>query len=132
MKRVLAALFMAGVASGCSTAPHCTPPAKAMTRDVLYLGATTPDGLVADADWSRFLEVVVTPLFPQGFTVVDARGQWRDASGTIGHEPARLLDIVHPADDASDHAITDLAAAYQRRFRQESVLRVTTPVCAAF
>ena len=42
---------------------------------------------VSDADWSDFVAREVSPRFPDGFTGVDATGQWRDARrGSIVRE----------------------------------------------
>ena len=33
---------------------------------------------VSEAQWARFLDREITPRFPDGLTVIDTRGQWRD------------------------------------------------------
>ena len=53
--------------SGCGERVH----------DRLFFGLGTPDGIVSDDAWVRFLAEIVTPRFPNGLTVVDANGQWR-------------------------------------------------------
>jgi Protein of unknown function (DUF3574) len=51
----------------------------AMTATRLYFGLSIPGGgTVSDADWRDFLAHEVTPRFPDGLTVNEARGQWRD------------------------------------------------------
>ena len=41
-------------------------------------------GPLSDAEWAGFAAEVVTPNFPDGFTVMDGEGQWRNpATGTI-------------------------------------------------
>ena len=47
-----------------------------------------------DAAWDAFLADTVTPRFPDGLTVLDARGQWRDSEGLIGKEA--LQAARHP------------------------------------
>ena len=39
--------------------------------------------VVTDEAWQAFLATEITPRFPDGLTVLDAAGQWRDATGTI-------------------------------------------------
>ena len=43
---------------------------------------------VSDAEWADFLASVVTPNFPDGLTVFDGYGQWRNpTTGAIGRSP---------------------------------------------
>ena len=45
-----------------------------MVRDVVYFGRNRPEGgTVGDDEWNRFLEQVVTPRFPDGYTVTLGR-----------------------------------------------------------
>ncbi len=82
---------------------------------------------------SRFLAREITPRFPDGSSVVDASGQWRDRiSGRTMREPSKLVIIVVPDEAAMHDRITAIVAAYKHKFRQQSVGVVTRPVCAAF
>ncbi len=57
---------------------------------------------VSEAAWGRFLAREITPRFPDGLTVMDAAGQWRDpTTGAIEREPSKRVEIVLPgkADD---------------------------------
>jgi Protein of unknown function (DUF3574) len=57
---------------------------------------------VVDAEkWREFLANNVTPKFPDGFTVLDAYGQWRNPRGEIHVIPSRMLVVLHPATSAS-------------------------------
>lgn len=81
--------------------------------------------------WGRFMARVVTPRFPQGFTVLDGAGQWRGPNG-LQREPSRLLIIFYRPDATTDGAIEFIRAAYKARFRQQSVLRVDSMACVSF
>jgi uncharacterized protein DUF3574 len=106
----------------------CTPPQKTMLDIELMLGR----GKVSEARWRLFLAHEVTPRFPDGLTVYETTGQWRDpASKEINREKSRVLRIIAPADIAPDK-IAAVAEAYRRQFRQKSVGIVTRKVCAAF
>ncbi len=73
----------------------------------------------------------MTPRFPDGFTVLDARGQWRDA-GAIVREPSKVL-VIALQDEARDRAeIAAVAEAYKARFRQQSVLTMVRQACVSF
>jgi len=90
--------------------------------------------VVSDAAWSDFLAHVVTANFPDGLTVFDGYGQWRNpATGAIGREPGVkiVLIAVKPSPDlpARLSAVID---AYKARFQQQSVGIITRDSCAAF
>ena len=111
----------------------CRSDERAMVRDTLYFGASIPGGGAVDASaWQQFAADTLTAAFPQGYSVVDAHGVWRDAGGRSTQEDSRIVSIVH-ADTASiAQAVRQVAATYRERFHQESVLRERAAVCAQF
>jgi hypothetical protein len=131
------AAFSVVAASPCVGMPalSCSGSLQLMQRIELMFGRNIRGHLrVGDAAWARFLAREITPRFPDGLTVLDAAGQWRDpADGRIVREPSRLVIIV-TADGAPlvDDRIAAVTAAYKQRFRQKSVGVVTSPACAAF
>ena len=71
----------------------------------LYFGRDKPaGGEVSDAEWAVFLADTMTPQFPAGLTVIDARGQHRDPAGVIGSERTKLVVVV--VFDAPAHPYT--------------------------
>jgi hypothetical protein len=115
-----------------SPAVACGAPMQPMQRIELMFGRNI-HGRVGDAAWARFLAREVTPRFPDGLTVVDAAGQWRDpASGRLTREPSRLVIIVTAADPAVDGRIAAIVAAYKQQFHQKSVGVIASPACAGF
>ena len=102
-------------------------------RDVVYFGRNRPDGgTISDAEWQEFLDAVVTPEFPSGFTVIEAVGQWKGRSGVVERERSEVVTFLHAGSAADRGAVAQVAEAYKRRFRQEAVLRERTPACARF
>jgi hypothetical protein len=109
--------------------------AAALPLATLILAAVAPacaPGVVTDAEWEGFLDSVVTPRFPAGFTVVEAEGHWRGATGMVEREQTEVVTLLHPGDEPSRRAVAELAAEYLRRFRQEAVLRERLTACAHF
>ncbi|MBK7975492.1 MAG: DUF3574 domain-containing protein [Deltaproteobacteria bacterium] len=105
----------------------------AQVRDTLYFGRNKPSGgVIADDEWKRFLDEVVTPRFPDGLTVLEATGQWKGKSGVVEQERSEVVTLLHAPDEASTNAVRDIAAEYKRRFGQEAVLRERTATCARF
>ena len=88
---------------------------------------------VSDAEWAGFVERVVTPNLPSGFTVVDGEGQWQDAAtGKISREPSKLLIVAAPPTAQTAAAIDTIKEAYKRQFKQRSVGMVSHAACADF
>lgn len=81
---------------------------------------------------AAFLEDTVTPRFPDDLTVLDAQGQW-DGSERGNTEGA--LQAAHklaPTGDDKMRLTDEVSGEYERRFGQESVLRVVEDVCVSF
>jgi len=107
----------------------CISPQKPMLDVELMLGR----GNAGEARWRQFLAKEVTPRFPDGLTVYETTGQWRDPkTATIGRERSRVLRIIVPPGEAVQDKVTAVAEAYKKQFRQKSVGVVTREVCAAF
>lgn len=112
---------------------RCPPGATEMVREVLYFGRSIPGGgEVTDSAWRQFLSDVVTPAFPEGLTVLNGNGQWRDANGSIASEKSTLLMLLHADDAAQEAKVLQVAESYRTRFRQEAVLHEHSLVCAEF
>lgn len=96
-------------------------------RTELFFGRSIPGGgMVSDEEWEKFLAEVVTPRFPDGFTIVKATGQYREKNGKIDKEPSEVLIFLYPASrrTSSRRKIEEIRRAYVKTFRQESVLRL--------
>lgn len=88
----------------------------------LYLGQSTPAGVVSEAQWRAFVVESVTSRFPEGFTELQAHGHWRDPRGTAIEEGTRIVEIVHRGELLSRKRVREVAADYKQRFAQQSVL----------
>jgi hypothetical protein len=126
------ALGLALLLAGCAANPQqsCAPGEQAAVLDQLYLGTGRPHGPdVSAAEWAAFVSAEIAPRFPQGFSLQEAQGQWRNADGSVAHELSHLLMVVHPDDAASAQAMRDIAEHYKQRFNQEAVLRLRAAAC---
>ena len=125
---IAVALLLTGTGA-CAQTITCSPPQSAMLEVELLLGR----GGKPDARWRQFLAREVTPRFPDGLTVYDTYGQWRDPKrNVIVREHSRVLRIIVPADSAASDKIAAVAAAYKKQFSQKSVGIVTRPACVSF
>ncbi|QQP94549.1 DUF3574 domain-containing protein [Lysobacter enzymogenes] len=101
-------------------------------QDRVLFGMNSPDGPVSEAQWQAFLAEVVTPRFPAGLTVYQAKGQWRGDSGQVEQEDSRAIDLIHEDSAEERKRVVEIADEYKRRFKQEAVLIVSSPVRACF
>jgi len=130
------AAIAAGIVVSAATAQNlaCGAPLEPMAQVELMFGRNIGGRFgVGEAQWSRFLAREVTPRFPDGLSVINAAGQWRDKErGRVVREPTRLVMIVTADDAAARKKIAAIVAAYKQRFHQQSVGVVIRAVCAAF
>ncbi len=112
------------------------PEAAHWIRSEIYFGigpADVQDGGIAEIHWRAFLDKEVTPRFPDGLTVFDAYGQWRDRGGGA---PERLwtkvLVILHEDTPANRAAIDAIRLAWKASTHDQSVLLVSAPVDVSF
>jgi hypothetical protein len=133
---VKAALGLLVLLAGCAAAPEpCPVGAGPATIAEAYFGRNVKTRApVTDAEWARFMADTVTPAFPDGLTVLDGVGQWRNAEGRISREDSKLLLLVLPGQDqaAASARLAPVTAAWKARFAQESVLTVFRAGCAGF
>jgi Protein of unknown function (DUF3574) len=111
--------------------------AENFIRTELFFGRNKPDGTEVSAEeFNDFLNVTITPEFPDGLTVLDGIGQFRDASGNTIREKAKVLILLYPSNTKkqSSRKIERIRTAYKNRFEQQSVLRVddVLPVRVSF
>lgn len=127
-------LLLIATLAGCASLPQaCLPPARMMaTAELLFGRNVGPRLAVSDAAFERFLTNDITPLFPDGLTVIDARGQWRDGGGTVLREPSKLVLIVFADNAEKRAALVEIADSYKRKFSQQSVLTSVRTSCVSF
>lgn len=87
---------------------------------------------VSDADWARFVDEEIAPRFPQGFTVLDGKGQWQNDDGTVSRERSKLLHLVLRVNTKQSNDVRTIRDAYMQRYHQEAVLLTVTPACVSF
>ena len=123
------ALHCVHAATASAQAPACKAPQKPMLDIELLLGR----GTAGDARWRQFLAREVTPRFPDGLTVYETYGQWRDpARNLIVREKSRVMRIIVAADAPAQDRIVAVAEAYKKKFNQKSVGIVTRTACVSF
>lgn len=116
-------------------APTVAPPlGERFARTELFFGTDKAGPDVTDAQFTAFVNRVVTPRFPDGLTQYDALGQFRDSSGQIVKERSKVIILLYPVGDAqrSSAEIEKIRDVYEDAFDQESVLRADSLELVSF
>jgi len=88
---------------------------------------------LSDAEWTEFAGQAITRNFPDGFTVFDGEGQWRNPqTGHIAHEPTKILLIAAKRTPDLARRLSAVIDIYKARFHQQSVGLITRDSCANF
>ena len=129
-------MLAAALCCGAFALSACTPPFRCdrvggapMLEYQLFFGRSN----VSDSDWTNFTAQVITPSLPDGFTTLDAYGQWMNPdTQRISGERTTVLIVAVPDTPTSTVAIARVKDEYRVRFRHIAVGTVIHPVCAAF
>jgi hypothetical protein len=112
------------------------PEAARWLRSELYFGISpvgVPDGGMAEMRWRAFLDKEVTPRFPDGLTVLDANGQWRDRGSNVTDRIyTKVLVVLYEDTPANRASIDAIRLAWKASTHDQSVLLATTPVDVSF
>lgn len=112
------------------------PPAAHWLRSELYFGlgrAAPSDDGVSEAQWRRFLDEEVSPRFPDGLSVLEAYGQWRNPSQPAPERlRSKVLVILHEDSPAARQRLDEIRTAWKQRTHDRSVLLVTAPAEVSF
>jgi Protein of unknown function (DUF3574) len=88
---------------------------------------------LTDAEWAAFVAEAITPNFPDGFTVLDGEGRWRNPrTGRTGGGRTKILLVAAKRTADLARRLTAVIDAYKREFRQHSVGLITRDSCASF
>jgi hypothetical protein len=136
MRLVLPALLALGACSqaGTQETEACAAGADERVVAQMFFGRNIGGELgVSEVAWDAFVDTEITPRFPDGLTVADAEGQWRDTdTGAIVREPSKQL-TVFLSDEARDRAaLGEIAEAYKTQFQQQAVALVIERSCVSF
>ena len=90
----------------------------------LFMGLSRSGGAaVSRREWDQFVTDHFVAGFPNGFTIVETTGYWRDENteATV-YENGKQIIILHEATRDNETMINAIAEKYRSRFDQQSVL----------
>lgn len=101
-----------------------------MVKTELYFGLDIPGEhrQVSNADFTAFVQHIVSHRFPAGLTVISGMGMFRMSDGSIVSEPSRIIILVHDGTPDDVRAISDIRSIYKAMYSQESVMMLTSTV----
>lgn len=124
------------VLTGCASLQPatCAPGQQAMLTAELLFGRKIGDRIgVGEAAFRRFVDEEVTPRFPDGLTILDASGQYRDTErAVLVREPSKLVLIALKDEPDGRARLAAIAERYKTRFNQQSVGTILRPACVSF
>jgi hypothetical protein len=128
--------------TGCATAPETASPRmvvecplgqEARSTAQLFFGRNIGDKPgVSDDDFHQFVDKELTTRFPEGLTVLDGGGRWRDAADNLIRESSKVVLLVLPRTGDPQSRVEAVRTAYKTRFHQDSVLLITQRSCVSF
>ena len=128
-------VIMVLVLSGCGRASQCHPGGgQAMRIFDLYFGRSVSGHTsVSDSEWRDFRDHVITPALPDGYTVLDGQGAWRNPrSNTTISEATKILVVALPDAPESQGVINGIRSTWQHRFHQYVVGMTVQTGCGSF
>jgi hypothetical protein len=88
---------------------------------------------LTDAEWAEFAAQTITPNFPDGFTVFDGEGQWRNPqTGYIARDRTKIVLVAVKREPDLARRLAAVIDAYRAKFHQQSVGLITRDSCAVF
>jgi hypothetical protein len=127
--------------AGCAETPAPSPPyacllpveQRMLVAELFFghgIGRREP---LSDADWAEFAAQTIAPNFPDGFTVFDGEGRWRNPqTGHAGGERTKILIVAAKREPDLARRVAAVIDAYKSQFRQQTVGVITRDSCAAF
>ena len=102
-------------------------------RTELLFGLSRSNGPdITEEEFQAFIDLQVTPRFPDGLTLLAGNGQFKDSAGNIVQEGSKLLILLYPFSKDRSVLVDEVRAEYKGAFQQESVLRVDEHSCVSF
>ncbi len=141
---VVAALAGLLLLAGCVESPgpllpatptSCLLPAeqRMLVAELFFARGVKGRQPVSDAEWAEFTAQAITPNFPDGFTVFDGEGQWRNPrTGQIAGGRTKIVLVAAKREPDLARRLSAIIDAYKAQFKQQSVGIITRDSCAAF
>lgn len=89
----------------------------------LFFGRNIPGGgEVSKTEFAAFIDSKIIPYFPDGLTIYDADGKFRNSAGAIIKESSKVVTILLEDTPENEITLDRIIASYIEQFNQETVL----------
>ena len=97
-------------------------------KSEIYFGLRSADGqAVGENAWEEFVAEVIMPRFPEGLTILDARGR---SGGSASLDRVKVLVLVHPNSPDAQTRLGEITTEFKKRFGSARVFHTDQPVRA--
>jgi hypothetical protein len=98
----------------------------------LYFGLNVPGvGEISSGEFQEFVDEIVAPNFT-GLSQLEARGQVRDASGSILKENSQLITLIVEDTVVNEDAINNILVTYQTQYGAGTVVVIDEDIATTF
>ncbi len=105
--------------------PIVSDPTPELIGADLFFGRNRPGGgEVSEEQFAEFVDSTITPRFPDGLTIFNADGQFRDSTGDIIKERSKVVTLLFEDTQQNEDDLDEIMRGYIQEFKQESVLLV--------
>jgi Protein of unknown function (DUF3574) len=134
---ILASVLLVASATPAGAAPlalSCQQPQQPkMVAELLFGRDVGHHAAISQSAWLGFVTREMISRFPDGLTITDAIGVWRERNdGAIVRESSKRVEIVLPGNEDDQTRLAAIVTAYKHQFRQRSVGVIVRPACVAF
>lgn len=117
-----------------SVGTSCASALQPYIKTTLYFerpGSLTTAG---QRKWQAFIREVLVRHFPDGGTILENIGWWRDPDGKVAGGRGNTLIVLGAPEKVAEHrrAAAAVVAEIKKRYQQQSVLWEESAVCASF
>lgn len=125
--RIFTLLVIALVVFSCNTSKFTTN----YIKTELFFGLSEGNKTISESEWASFKVEFLDKKF-SGYTEVNSKGFWTNPSNIKVSEHSKLIIYLNKGTQSDSLAIVYVINSYKKKFNQESVLKIETPVKASF
>lgn len=97
----------------------------------LFFGLSEGNKTISEKEWNAFKVEFLDKKF-SGYTEVNSKGFWTSPSNATVSEHSKLIIYLNKGTKNDSLVIAYVINNYKKKFNQESVLKIETPVNASF
>lgn len=91
----------------------------------MYMGLSNVDGEITETAWNAFVDTCIIKHFPQGFTIENTEGAWKECDTCETYREKSKVVIVIFADSLKSQSvakINTISDSYKSGYKQQAVL----------